>query len=93
MGKVISILLVGIGGYGQNYVEEILDYNEGISAKIVGVVDPMPENCKYIARIKALNIPIFNTIEAVYEKLHADLTVISSPIQFHCQQSCYALSK
>ena len=32
-------------------------------------------------------------MEQFYEKHMADLVVISSPIQFHCEQVCLALSK
>lgn len=91
-GKCISILLVGIGGYGQGYVEEILKYEGEKIFEVVGVVDPFPQNCKYIEKIKELNIPIYSTIEEFYAVSKADLAVISSPIQYHCSQVCTALA-
>lgn len=91
--KSVSILLVGIGGYGNTYVEGLLDNRCDEKYYIAGIVDPMPESQPRLAELKALNIPIYTTLEEFYEKHTADLAVISSPIHFHCEQACYALSK
>jgi len=92
MSKDISVLLVGIGGYGNNYVKAMLEDGEIHRAKLVGVVDPYPENSKYFETLKEKKVPIFSRMEDFYASNTADLTVISSPIQFHCRQTCMALN-
>jgi len=91
--KSVSILLVGIGGYGNTYVEGLLDNRCDEKYHIAGVVDPKPEGQPRLAELWDLNIPICATLETFYNKHTADLAVISSPIHFHCEQVRYALSK
>lgn len=89
----LSIALVGIGGYGRNYVKSLIyDENEE-NYDIVGVVDPFAENSPDIEKIKELKIPVYETLEQFYSESSADLVIISSPIHFHKEQSCLALSK
>ncbi len=94
--KEINVLLVGIGGYGANYVAALLpdtpdERLHGI--KVAGIVDPFPENSALISRIIERDIPIHSTLESFYEKNQADLAVISSPIHFHVEQILFCLSK
>jgi predicted dehydrogenase len=91
MEKVVSVLLVGAGGYGNHYANALLDNEGGRKYKLAGVVDPKPENCSNIYKIRELGIPVFDTIEEFYSNNHCDLAVISTPIQFHCPQVCYSL--
>ena len=88
----ITILLVGIGGYGNVYIKEILNSSQRANLKLAGVVDPNPKNCTCLDQIRERNIPIFNTMEEFYSQYTADLAVIVSPIHFHCQHTCLALS-
>lgn len=94
--KEISILLVGIGGYGENYVAALLpeirdERLKGI--KIAGVVDPFPEKCPLISKITERNIPVYPNLESFYEKDIADLAVICTPIHLHVEQILFCLSK
>jgi predicted dehydrogenase len=73
------------------YLEGLLDRPENIPFKIVGAVDPEPERCSYLRKLKALKVPLFRSLDAFYEKHEAELAVISSPIHFHCGQTCRAL--
>jgi predicted dehydrogenase len=93
MDRDISILLAGIGGYGEVYAKELLEYSGDRKFHIAGVVEPFPQNSPYYEKFKKLDIPVFSTIEEYYKERAADLAVISSPIQFHREQACYALSK
>ncbi|MFE5320958.1 Gfo/Idh/MocA family protein [Paenibacillus sp. NPDC056579] len=92
-GNRVSILLVGIGGYGANYVNEMLNGNYENEAFIAGVVDVKPETSKFYEALKERNVPFYPTMESFYAQSTADLAVISTPIQFHCEQTCLALSK
>lgn len=89
----VSILLVGIGGYGNIYVDALLNNLEREDFKIVGAVDPKPEGCRNLSRIQDLGVPIFSSMEEFYKSFKADLAIISSPIHFHCIQTCFALSQ
>lgn len=89
----VSIVLVGIGGYGNLYVDALLGNTQRDDFKIVGVVDPKPEGCRNLHGIKEMGIPIFASMEELYADFNADLAVISTPIHFHCEQTCYALSR
>ncbi len=95
MSDTVSIVLVGIGGYGNNYVRGLLENPKRFEYdfNIVGVVDPNPCGARMIDKIRELKIPIFSTLEEFYENNSADLAVISTPIQFHSIQTCLALSK
>lgn len=92
MSKNVSILLVGIGGYGNVYVDELIDCQDKSGVYIAGVIDPKPESCNKISIIREMKIPIYNSMDEFYAVSNADLVVISSPIQYHCEQTCYALS-
>ena len=84
----MKILLVGAGGYGQNYVNILLQ--QPIPSVVwEGVVDPY---CPIKAQIEEANIPVYDTMEAFYAEHDADLAVISTPTFLHCEQSIYALS-
>ena len=38
----VSVLLVGIGGYGASYLDALLDEGDLRGAELVGAVDPKP---------------------------------------------------
>jgi len=93
MNRKISIVLVGIGGYGQGYVDALLgDYNED-RYYIAGVIDPFPEKCERIKAIKEKDIQVYSSMEDFYACSKADLAIISSPLHYHSAQICYALGK
>ncbi|MCX6561585.1 MAG: Gfo/Idh/MocA family oxidoreductase [Candidatus Aminicenantes bacterium] len=90
----ISLVLVGIGGMGNVYVEELFKRDgEGLFS-IAGLVDPAPERCPRLAELTARGIPVFPDLAGFYAaRGTADLAVISSPIQFHAAQTILALEK
>lgn len=93
MDEPVSVLLVGIGGYGAKYVEHLLKEGKDHNAFIVGAVDPYAENSKYYSVLAEMKIPIYRTMEEFYENHRADLAIISTPIHLHCEQTCLALEK
>ena len=82
----IEILLVGVGGYGVNYVKELLGPDAPEDVKVVGVADPVARRSPCWEMIQAAGIPVFDDIEAFYAGHRADLAIISSPIHFHAGQ-------
>src|SRR5690625_934534 len=88
MVKKVSVLLVGISGYGEIYLNNLLQ-NEHV--KLSGVVDINPAKSIYYKSIKGNNIPIFKSIIDFYEEHTCDLAIIATPIQLHAEQASYAL--
>ena len=66
MTKDISIVLVGIGGYGNTYVKDLLEGGPKEGVRIVGAVDPYPAGCRYLDQMKQLGIPIYDTLDDFY---------------------------
>lgn len=90
--KDIAILLVGIGGHGHNFVKTLLEHAGDAGVTLAGAVDPHPEGCRELEALQALGIPIVDRMESFFKTGRADLAVISTPIQFHCPQTCLALA-
>jgi len=64
----VSVVLVGIGGYGGNYVRWMADLEAAGLARVAGVVDPMAEAAAAWHELAARGVPRFDTVEAF---LHA----------------------
>lgn len=92
MPEPISIVLVGLGGYGQVYLAALLDQRDDTRFRVVGGVDPAPRNCQRLAELRAFGVPIHSNLEEFYRSRRADLAVLSSPIHHHCADTCRALS-
>lgn len=90
MSEQVSIVLVGIGGYGNTYVSALLQ-SEDKSWRLAGVIDPLASKAPNYAALQELKLPFYATMEEFYAENSADLAVIASPIQFHCAQTCAAL--
>lgn len=83
MPDKLKLLLVGIGGYGAGYVMTAQNMEDEF--EIAGVADPLAKNASSLDSIE--DVPVFDTIEDFFASgLEADAAVISSPIQFHCEQ-------
>lgn len=85
--KTIRVLLVGVGGYGAGYVREMLANGSQWGAALAGVVDPYAASSPEYEALKAAGTRFFESLEDFYAENEADLAVISTPIQFHAEQS------
>lgn len=86
----VRILAVGIGGFAEIYLEELLRVPDPDFA-FVGMVDVAAERCKYYPRLRELNVPLYGSMEEFYETNRADLAIITTPIHFHTRQILCAL--
>lgn len=91
--EMLKIALVGIGGFAEQYVSALLDHPKRENLRVVGAVDPYAEQSAAYPRLKALGVPFYDTIDGFYAEHTADLTIICTPIQFHAEQSVYAMEK
>ena len=97
----ISILLVGIGGYGRNYVNALLP-GEGLSGADdyeatlhneqrlkcgpIKVVGAIDPAPSARGVAEARGIPLFDSLKDFYAEHQADLAILSTPIHLHCEQ-------
>jgi len=87
----LSIALVGLGGYGNEYLRMLVaDGLEG--TRLVAGVDPSPDSCKFLREFEQAGIPIFPDLDAFYGEMSADLVIVSTPIHHHAPMTCRALA-
>lgn len=89
---IVSIALVGIGGYGETYLRELLFMGQDKGFRLAGAIDPNPDRCTHLADLQESGVPIYPDLDAFYQKDFADLVVISAPIHQHAPLTCLALS-
>jgi predicted dehydrogenase len=87
--KNVSVLLVAVGGYGENYLKELTEKDTG--ASITAICDVTPHLAEKYPVIKERGIPVYQTVQEFYKEHTADLAVISAPIQFHTAMSVACL--
>jgi predicted dehydrogenase len=90
-GEEMSVALVGMGGYGEAYLKELLLENRPNGLRFVAAVDPEPARCSQLEQVRAHGVSIFLSIDEFFAKSKADLIVLATPPQFHCEQVCAAL--
>jgi predicted dehydrogenase len=92
MDGVKTVALVGLGGYGHIYVNALLDAGAASRASFVAGVDPAPEGCTRLTELHEKRIPIYRSLEEFYAAGRADLVILSTPLQLHCEQTCFTLA-
>ncbi len=88
----IRILLCGIGGYGQKYINELLT-KENPDAELVAIADPFADKSSFYEKVVERGFPIYRSPEEFFAKESADLTIVSSPIHTHYPYIMLALEK
>ena len=92
--KPARILLSAINGYGYYYLKALRDEVPESDAFVAGVVDPEAEKSSHFSWLSEEKIPVFDRIEDYFQSGYsADLTVISSPPQFHVSQAVIAINQ
>ncbi len=93
MSRPVSIVLVGVGGYGTTYVNALFRTPDPPAFTVAGVVDPFAQRSPAAEALGKREIPFFANLDAFYRERSAELAVISSPIHLHTPQTCQALSR
>ena len=89
--KPVSIVFVGVGGYGA-YLYRLLRTQLAPSLyELVGVVDPYAHLSPQYEAILQEKIPIFEDLSGFYQDRSAELCIIASPLPLHKQQVIEAL--
>lgn len=88
----VKLLFSAISGYGYYYLKTFLEEVPENQAVICGIIDPQPEKSGHFAEIAARGVPIYPDMESFFlDENTADLTIISSPLQYHVPQSIVAM--
>ena len=85
------ILLVGVGGYGENYLQEVLDHPSHAYV-VEGICDPYVATSPRYADILRRGVKLFDQYDAALES-ECTLVVIASPIHTHFAYMKQALLK
>ncbi|MCH2176909.1 MAG: Gfo/Idh/MocA family oxidoreductase [Lentisphaeria bacterium] len=87
----LKVAVVGIGGFGAGYVHSLLAESESHNVSFVGVIDPFAEQSTAYESVLSAKVPIYENLATFYAEDSADLVCISSPINFHKEQSVIAM--
>ena len=84
MTSPIHVALIGAGGYGQNHLKALEEYDEKGLLRFVAVADPtaqklMPEK----SRVEARGVRWFDDYRTMFAGSKLDAVVISTPIPLH----------
>lgn len=92
--RIASVVLVGIGGYGNMYVNLLRPLRTEGRVLLAGVIDPVADRAPAYSELASAGVPFWPDFAAFRSSgVRPDLVVICSPIQFHCEQTCAALSQ
>ena len=93
MSGVQTVALAGLGGYGDIYLRTLLAPGTSSRLSFVGGIDPRPEGCARLAELQQGKIPIFSSLDEFFAAHTADLVILSTPLQLHCEQAVSVLSR
>ena len=91
MERPVELVLVGAGGYGDQYLQVVSSGVGPRPFRLVGVVEPFPERSRRLADLQAAGVPLYSSLEDCLSRTRCDLVIIVSPIHLHCAQTCLAL--
>ncbi|MBR2264466.1 MAG: Gfo/Idh/MocA family oxidoreductase [Firmicutes bacterium] len=86
----MNIALVGAGGYGGAYIHF---FQEGLLPGLTlnAVVEPFIEKAPAAEWIRAQQIPVYQTLDDLYNVMIPDLTILSTPIPLHVPQAVFCM--
>lgn len=87
----IRVVLVGLGGYAGSYAALLLRPDRPAGVEFCAAVDPYASKAAAYARVRALGIPVYDTLEQCFARHRAELVIISTPVHLHQQQVMAAL--
>jgi predicted dehydrogenase len=92
MQATINVALAGIGGYGKNYVTELLEAGDAHAVNLIGVIDPYADSSPHVDELKQRQIPIYDDLDAFFAAHSVDLMLLSTPIHLHAPQTITSLA-
>jgi len=89
----VNIALAGLSGYGEFYLNWLLNPSPEDKFRFIAGIDPYAERSSRLDELKQAGIPIFASLADFYQQGRADLTILSVPIQQHAPLTCLALAQ
>lgn len=94
MNEPVSVVVVGIGGYGEVYLSALVEEVRRGRCCLTAAVEPSPERCSRLAELRSQGVPIYSSIEELPPRTASvEIMVLSSPIHLHCPHTCQALAR
>ncbi len=91
--ETVRVMLAGIGGYGESYVDALLNLAQGKNIRLVAAVDPSPERCSRLEALKAAGVRLYATLDEALRQGTAELVINATPIHLHRPLTCAALAR
>lgn len=89
--KPVSVVMVGIRGYGLALLGPLLDAEDKSQFRLVGAVARNPDKCERLGDLQKQGVAIYPSLEDFYAADSCDLVIISTPIHLHLPQTKVAL--
>lgn len=91
--KTVSLVCVGIGGYGEVLLNDLLANAESRHIELRAAVEPYPDSCRLTPELQRRGIPLYPSLEDFYAAGgKADIALIATPIAFHTRHILCALA-
>lgn len=90
--KQVKAVLVGLGGYGGQYIIFLKHYVDPETCKLVGIIDPYARAAADYDWVCRDGIPLYDDLESFYAVDQADLVIVCTPVPLHKEQVLCALS-
>lgn len=84
-------VLVGLGGYGNFYLEHLL--TPASPVELVAGVDPQPARCRHLDALHAAGVAVVPDLAALPAGLALDVAIVATPIHLHAAQTVALLAR
>lgn len=91
--KNVTVVIAGIGGYGNTILKNMLPNLEKWGITLAGAVDPAWQAAPLWPELEKLGVPHFDSLESFYADNRADLAILCTPIHFHESNAILAMEK
>ena len=81
--KEVTVVIAGIGGYGNTILKNMLPNLQKWGIRLVGAADPGWAAAPLWPELEQLGVPHFDSLEEFYAQGKADLAILCTPIHFH----------
>jgi len=89
---MVTVALVGAGGYGDFYLRTLATEATNHQVKLVGIVDPTIQGSALAPQLHSAQIPLYDDLATLLQREAVQLVVIAAPIHFHTLYTQTALT-
>jgi predicted dehydrogenase len=93
MKPKVTAALIGISGYGDIYLESLLDDPRNASMDLVAAADPAPHRSKHLGELQKRGVRIFPSLSSLLDASPVDMVMLATPIHLHAAQMCLAVER